>query len=63
MKRQFGIESLNDGSRVILSLVEGGKSFEVDIIADDDGIGITVSRDSVILTEAGVDYDEKHINE
>jgi len=63
MKRQFGTEILNDGGRVILSLGEGGKCFEVDIIADECGIGVTISSDSIVLAEAGVDYDEKHINE
>ena len=63
MKRQFGVEILNDGGRVILTIGEGGKSFEVDILADECGIGVTISRENIILSEAGVDYDEKHINE
>ena len=63
MSKQFGVEILNDGGRVILSVGAIGKSFEVDIVADDDGIGVTISRDSVVMTECGIDYDQKHENE
>ena len=63
MSNQLGVEILNDGGRVILTIKKNGFDFEVDIIADDDGLAVTIARDSVICTECGFDYAGRHDNE
>jgi len=52
------IEQIDD-SRLIVSV----NGYEIDILADEQGLVATLQKDEIIHSEIAIDWNEKHINE
>jgi hypothetical protein len=49
--------------RVILAVNDKGRTWEIDVRADEDGIVAEIGRDSVLCTSCEFGWDDKHDNE
>ncbi len=51
------VEQVDDG-RVIVSV----NGYEIDILADEDGLCATLQKDAIVHSEIAIDWNEPHIN-